>query len=114
MSGSVAASAVTTGAPHAIASTGGRPKPSDNEGYTNSEHPVYAGRELVVGEIAEDANAGPHRRAGNAREHVVVFQPVPPHNTNTSGAPVARTAFSKASTRRARFLRGSKVPTNSM
>ncbi|HEV8563213.1 MAG TPA: hypothetical protein VGR06_43410 [Actinophytocola sp.] len=38
-----------TGAPQAIASSGGMPKPSNNDGNTNALHPEYSAGKSSVG-----------------------------------------------------------------
>lgn len=40
---------VMTGAPQAIASSGGMPKPSNNDGNTNALHPEYSAGKSSVG-----------------------------------------------------------------
>ena len=90
---------VTTGAPHAMASRTGMPKPSYRDGYATQTAPRYR-------RASSASLTSPNQRTPLLSTST---RPQPRAPTMRSSVSVRRTA----STSRARFLRGSSVPTAS-
>ena len=73
----------TTGAPHAIASSGGKPNPSYSDGNTNASHAAKSAGKSASGNIVEKINLTFHSHLLDVIECGLVQPALAPRNQQT-------------------------------